>query len=156
MVTKDGKKSKTKERCDKGDLVQFSKGGILTEILLKLGHLPYAFYETNNSAKGHSKKKDHGQWIFCLTLNCQLHGPKARSPLHTTIFSMCQGSSQSVLLEWMYAWKRVWNIEDLFWYSELKPGYQLEWENKVSWVLIYNCFFSYYSCFKNICRKKYL
>ena len=60
-MTKNRKKSKTKERCDKGDIVQFSKGGILTEILLKLGHLPYAFYETNNLAKGHSKKKDHCQ-----------------------------------------------------------------------------------------------
>lgn len=59
MVTKCGKRSKARERCDKGDIVQFSKGGISTEIPLKLGHLPHTIYETNNSAKGHSKKKDH-------------------------------------------------------------------------------------------------
>lgn len=94
MVTKGGKQSKTKERWDKGDIAQSSKGGISREIPRKLGHLLYALYETNNPAKGHSKKKNHCQWIFSLTLSCQFHRPR-QGLLCTPLFSQCARGAHS-------------------------------------------------------------
>lgn len=94
MVTKGGKKSKARERCDKGDIVHFSKGGISTEIPLKLGHLPCTNYETNNSAKGHSKKEGP---FFSST-------GQRQGLLCTPLFSQCArgAHSQCYLSECMH------------------------------------------------------